>query len=62
MAMPTFCVGSLGFIPGIASLVESGFARGSETISQQVMFLLNPLAKLKRHDWFRVVRISLLKI
>jgi len=26
------------------------------------MFLFNPLAKLKRHDWIRVVRISLLKI
>jgi len=62
MAMPTFCVGSLGSIPGIASPVESSFAHGSETISQQVMFLLNPLAKLKRHDWIRVVRISLLKI
>ena len=58
--MPTFCVGSLGSIPGIASPVESSFAHGSETISQQVM--LNPLAKLKRHDWIRVVRISLLKI
>jgi Sel1 repeat-containing protein len=57
MAMPTFCAGSLDFIPGIASPVECGFARGDETISQQVMFLVKALANLKRHDWFRVARI-----
>ena len=62
MAMPTFCVASLDFIPGIASPVESDFARGNETISQQLMFLLNPLANLKQYDLFAMWQSHLLKI
>ena len=53
MAMPISCEVFLGFIPGIARPVESGFAHGNETISQQVMFLVHPLVKLKRHDLSR---------
>jgi hypothetical protein len=55
--MPTSCEGSLDFIPGIAGPAEGGFTHGNETISQQGMLLVKPLANLKRH-----VGISLLKI
>jgi hypothetical protein len=62
MAMPTVCVASLDFIPGIASPVEGDFARGNETISQQLMFLVKPLANLKQHDLFAIWASHLLKI
>jgi len=35
---------SLDFIPGFASLADGCFAHGSESISQQVTFLVEPLA------------------
>lgn len=50
--MPTSCEGSLDFIPGIARPVESSFAHGNETISQQVICLVKPRANLKQHDLF----------
>lgn len=48
--IPTSCEGSLDFIPGIAGPAESSFALGKETIKQQVMLLLKPLANQRQHD------------